>query len=71
MNEEDLDYICDLIWGQQWKGPLANAAPANIRLVQRWANGQIDIPRWIKPRLVKIANERFLASLDALSKISD
>lgn len=46
-----------LLYGDNWKGPLARALGINKRVVQRWANGQWEVPETVEPEIRQLQRD--------------
>lgn len=56
----------EALYGPRWQSELARELGVNIRTVQRWAAGQVDISAGVYVDLLRLAQERAQA-LDALA----
>ncbi len=84
LTPERLAQVGELLFGLEWVGPMTRALGVGTRHVQRWRNGQDEIPMWVssellviyqdqEARLVSCAGtlaETLLAAADTLSKLS-
>jgi hypothetical protein len=53
-----LRVVGEILYGPGWPEGIASALDLNLRTVQRWANGQNEIPPWLWPKLAELCPER-------------
>lgn len=51
MTKEDFCATAAKLMGRGWQTRLANALGVNPRTVNRWANGEISVPPWVRVAL--------------------
>jgi hypothetical protein len=58
MTSDQLRALGELIYGEDWKSPMARDLGVRYRTVLRWVSEEFSIPDRIRPELVAIAKRR-------------
>jgi hypothetical protein len=58
MTPADLARVASILYGNDWRTPLAADAGVNERTVRRWAKGDSRVPADIEPLMQQIGQRR-------------
>jgi len=54
MTPEQLENVGRRLFGHRWQTPMAGALSVAVRTVQRWAAGQVDIPKGVAAAVTRL-----------------
>ena len=70
MTSQQLEHMGQLLFGSDWKLPLAVALDVNERTVRRWAAGTTAIPDGVDTDIGELASQRIGQLVKAISKFT-
>ena len=71
MTPNQFERSCQILYGDNWRNPVASDFDISLRTVQRYDAGDSEVPKWLRMELLNLLNAHVDMALDLIEELEE